>query len=119
MARIHILEGSGLNTYTVIVHGDVPAGNNVAGFPWSDCIKNSGRNTTQMTVGTGPGQITNAEQNQIVNGTVVEAVFQWQNDPAWTAAERNASLDLYATRFVAELLADLQTRLRVWGITRA
>lgn len=119
MARIHILEGSGLNTYTVVVHAPVPAATNVAGFQWSDCIKNSGRNTTMMSVGTGPGQITNAENNDIANGTVVEAVFQWQNDPAWTNAERTANLDMFATRFVAELLADLQTRLRVWGLTRA
>jgi len=118
MARIHILEGSGQNVYTVVVHGAVPAGNNVAGFPWSDCINNSGHNTTSMTVGTGPGQITNAEQNQIAAGTLVEGVAQWQNDPAWTQAERAANLDLMATRLIADLLADLQTRLRVWGLTR-
>ena len=118
MARIHILEGSGVSTYTVVVHDATPVGNNVAGVPWSDCIKNAGLNTTMMTVGAGPGQISNNEQNAIAAGTTLEGVFQWDNNPAWTQAERAADLDLRATQLIAELQASLAKRLRLFGLTR-
>lgn len=118
MARIHILEGSGLNLYRVVVHDAAPAGDNVVGVAWSDAIKNSGNNVSQMTVGNGPGQIATAENNNVTNGTVIEGSFVWQNNPTWTNAERQADMDLRATQLIQELQDTLQARLRLYGATR-
>lgn len=118
MAKIHILAGNTANLYTAVVHATVPAGNNAAGTPWADAIKNSGNATTIMTVGTGPGQITQAEANQILAGTVIEAVFVFQDDPTKSNAERLAYVDTVATQSVNELLARLSAELKLFGLTR-
>jgi hypothetical protein len=118
MAKIHVLAGAGPNLYTVVVHATTPVGNNSAGIAWSDAIKNSGRATSILTVGTGAGQILNAEMNQITGGTLIEGSFAWGDDPAWSNAERQADLDLRATQLVAELLARYQQDLKYFGFTR-
>lgn len=119
MSKIHVLEGSGINTFTVAVHAATPAGNNAAGTLWADAIKNSGRATSIMAVGNAAGQITQAEMNQVQGGTVIEGVFQWGDDPAWTNAQRQADLDLRATQLVTELLARYQQELKYFGFVRA
>lgn len=118
MAKIHVLELSGNNVYTVVVHATTPAGNNGAGTAWSVAVANSGRNTTIMAVGNGAGQITQAEANQIAAGTIIEGVMQWGDDPAWTNAQRIADLDLQANQLVTELLARYQEELKYFGFTR-
>lgn len=118
MAAIHILTGSGNGVYTAIIHTATPAGNNVAGVAWSTALVNSGRNTTAMATGTGPGQITAAEAAQIAAGTVFEASIQWQNNPAWNNAQRAADLDLRAQQAGTEKQAELATILRLFGATR-
>jgi hypothetical protein len=118
--RIHILRTAGApDLFEAVVHAPVPVGNNAAGFSWADCIKNSGMNTSILTVGTGAGQISNAENNQIANGTVIEASFYWYVDPAANAAQQEASLEFEATRSVNTLVARLQEQLRFFGKTRA
>ncbi len=119
MAKIHVLTGSTNNLYTVVVHAATPVGNNGAGVSWADAIKNSGRAVSVMTVGNGPGQIATAEMNQVTAGSVIEAVFQWGDDPAWTNTERQADLDLRASQLVSELLARYQGELKYFGFTRA
>ena len=117
MARLHILESGGMNIYTVIVHAPTPNGNNSAGVSWATAIQNSGSNITQMTVGNGPGQITNSEANQVTAGTVIEAPFQWGDDPNWTNQERQNDLAIRATQAVNAVTAELQTRLKYYGHT--
>jgi hypothetical protein len=119
MAKFHVLTASGgPDTYLVVVHAPAPVGNNAAGVAWSDAIKNSGRGMTMMTVGTGPGQISNTEANQIAAGTVIEDSFAWQDDPAWTNPERIAYVDTMAVQLMAELTARLQRDLKYFGYTR-
>lgn len=118
MAKIHILAGGGNNVYTAVIHAAVPAANNTAGTPWSDALKNSGMATTVMTVGNGPGQISNNEATNIANGALFEAVIQWQNDPNWTTQQRAADLDQRASDAVAEKQAELQAKLALFGATR-
>jgi hypothetical protein len=118
VSSIHILTGQGGNLYTAVVHASVPAGNNLAGVSWADAIKGSGLGTTILTVGTAAGQITNGEANAIANGTIIEAVILWQNDPSWTSAQRNADLDLRAQQAIAEKQATLAEQLRLFGATR-
>lgn len=115
MSRLHILEQVGVNLYNVVVHAPSPAGTNSAGVLWATAIQNAGLAVTQMTVGNGPGQITQAEANQIANGSVIEAPFQWGDDPNWNDMERTADLDVRAAQAVAEVAADLQRRLKYFG----
>jgi hypothetical protein len=115
MARIHILTGSTGGVYTAVVHTATPAGNNVANVLWSDALKNSGRAVTVMTVGNGAGQISQAEANQIAAGTLIEGVFQWGDNAAWSNAERQADLNIRANQLIAEMLAQYQMELRLFG----
>lgn len=115
MARLHIREQVGPNLYNVIVHSPTPGGNNAAGNSWSSCILASSAPVTQMTIGNGVGQITNAEANAVAGGTVMETAFQWGDDPTWDNPTRLADLELRATQAVNEAVALMQARLRQFG----
>ena len=119
MARIHVLSGGTNNVYQAVVHANTPAGNNSAGTPWADAIKNSGRATTVMEIGNGPGQISQSESNNIAAGTVIEGTFAWGDDPAWTTQQRVSDLNLRASQLVTELLDQYQRELRFFGATVA
>lgn len=119
MARMHILQSGGNNQYNVIVHAPTPAGNNSAGILWSTAIVNAGLARTQMTTGTGAGQITTSEANQVTAGTVIEASFVWGDDPSWSNANRTADLNTRATQAVNAVLADYSARLKWFGQTVA
>lgn len=129
MARMHILEQSQPNVFNVIVHAPTPAGNNGAGLAWSAVVAAAQTRlnrdgvvvgpTSAMLTGTGPGQITAAEAAEIAAGTVIEATFQWGDDPAWTNAQRLADLNTRATQAVNEVLANYAARLRQFGRTVA
>lgn len=118
MANIHVLTGSQKNVYTVVVHLTVPVGNNSAGVAWSTAIVNAGLNKTQLATGTGPGQIVTADASAIAAGTLFEGSFQWGDNPALTAVQRQASLDQAVTQLQAELTATMQASLRYFGMTR-
>ena len=119
MAKIHVLEAGAVNTYRVAVHIATPAGNNSAGVAWSAAVANSGRANTVLSEGNGPGQISTAEMNQIQNGSLIEGVFDFTDNPADDAATRNARLDQVATQTTNELLARYQRELKYWGATRS
>ena len=118
MSRIHILRCSGNNVYQAVVHETTPNGNNTAGIPWSVAIKNAGLAVTIMTEGNNSGQITTAEKNNVENGSVIEGVFTFQDDPTQSVAARNAYLDSVANACIAELIARLQEQLKLFGYTR-
>lgn len=117
MSRLHILEANGNNVYSVVVHATTPVGNNSAGIAWSTALQNSGLAMTRMTVGNGPGQISQAEANQVTSGALIEASFQWQDDPTWDTATRTADLNTRATQAVNAVIADYGARLKWFGQT--
>jgi hypothetical protein len=119
MARMHILQQVGPNLYTVIVHAPTPSGTNAAGVAWSAAIASAGLATTRMPIGTGPGQISQAEADQVQNGAVIEASLVWQDDTAWTNAQRLSDLNLRAAQAVQAVADDHQRRLRFFGATVA
>ena len=119
MARLHNMEQVGNNLYNVVVHATVPNGNNSAGIAWSTAIVNAGLAVTSMTVGNGPGQITQNEANQIASGSVIEAPFQWGDDPAWDNNTRLADLNTRAAQAVSDAITNLQNRLKQFGRTVA
>lgn len=118
MARIHILRQVGSNTYEAVVHEPTPAGNNSAGVPWATAIKNAGIASTVMTQGSGAGQISVAEANSIIAGNTLEGQFHFQDDPNWTATERNTQLDHTASQAIADLVERYRSLLRWFGATR-
>lgn len=115
MSRLHILQQTSNNVYDVVVHAPTPVGNNSAGVPFATAIQNAGLATTTMTVGNGAGQITTAESNQVAAGTVVEAPFQWEDNPAWDNTTRTADLNLRAQQAVDAVLAAYGARLKYFG----
>lgn len=119
MPRLHIGEANGFNTYSVNVHTPTPAGVNAAGVSWAEAIRNSGNNVSAMTVGNGPGQISNSENTQVLNGSVYEASFTWGNNPTWTDQQRTDDLNVRAAQAVEQKLAELQGRLMFFGMTVA
>lgn len=119
MSRIHVLQMSGNNVYSCICHATTPGGNNSAGVLWADALKNAGLAQTAMPAGTGAGQITPAEQAQVEAGAVIEAAFQWGDDPAWDNPTRMADLNTRAAQAVADVLATYAAKLKYFGFTVA
>lgn len=119
MARMHILRGGAPDTYQVVVHAPTPAGNNSAGVAWSTALQNSGLAKSALTVGNGAGQITNAENNQVTAGTVIEAQVVWQDDPAWTNQQRLDDLNARAALAVDQQTAEYGRILKYFGYTVA
>ena len=117
--RLHVLAGNTRGDYTVVLHQPTPAGNNSAGHSWASVMVASGRAQTVMTVGTGPGQTTQAEVDAILAGTVIEGVFGFTDNPAWSTAERLAELDAVATARLANLVDRLAAELKWYGATRS
>lgn len=70
MSKLHVLNAHN-RQYSVVLHADTPGGTNTADKSWVDILVALGRQTS-MTVGTGPGQISQAEANAIAAGTVLE-----------------------------------------------
>jgi hypothetical protein len=117
MARMHLLQSVGYNVYDVVVHAPTPNSNNAAGVPWATAIANSGRAISSLPVGNGPGQITQSELNQVQAGTLIEARFQWGDDPSWTNQQRQDDLQVRAQQAVQEVTALLQQQLKFFGFT--
>src|SRR5215213_4144306 len=113
MPRIHILTGNGGNEFSCVVHAPTPAGNNSAGISWATALKNAGfQGASVMPIGTGAGQITTAESNSVVAGTILEAQFSFTDNPNWTGPERTAALNAQADVQVAQLQAIYSARLK-------
>jgi hypothetical protein len=117
--RLHIMEQVGNDRYNVVVHSDVPPGNNAANLAWQSCVVGAGLNVTQMTVGNNPGQIAQAEATKIANGQVIETAFQWDDNAQWNNQQRLDDLNARAAIAVAEAAANLQNRLKNFGRTVA
>ena len=115
MSDIHILDGNGGNLFTVVVHVATPNGSNIVGTSWVDAIKNSGRAKSILTVGNGRGQISNAEMNSILAGSIIEGVLQWEDDPAWTNQQRTDDIAVRAAQLKAQLLHQYARELKFFG----
>lgn len=124
MPKIHVLQKAGNLLYNVVVHATLPSSltNSVpaaVGGPITiqTALVNAGLAATSMPIGNGPGQITNAEANQIASGQLIEAQTVWQDDPSWTPAQRLQDLQDRATQAVNNTLADYIERLKYFGAT--
>lgn len=73
MAKIHVLKADDDGKYSVIIHVPTPTGNNSVGKSWkSAALKGGDLGKTVITVGTGPGQTTQAEFDSLISGDTME-----------------------------------------------
>lgn len=114
MAKIHALGQDNNGNYTVVLHTAIPAGNNTAGFSWQSVWIASGCNTTQLTEGTAPGNITVAEKTNVTAGTVIEIQGTIPREIVVQGASAvNAAADL----LISEALEKLQRHYQYYGWT--
>lgn len=115
MSDIHVLDGTG-SSVRVACHIGVPVANNLAGVSQQTAWKNSGNATASvMQIGTGAGQILQAEADALAAGTLAEIVVV-VNPEGNTPAARLALLRELYTQAVALGIAELYT-LRWFGAT--
>lgn len=119
MADIHVLSGNGHGQVNVVLHFDVPAGDNAVSVSWKDALLNSGKGgPTSMTVGDGPLQIPQAEADLIAAGDRHEIHRTFQiNSIVDTADSRRDALREFCTEQKAAAILDLQGELRYAGYT--
>lgn len=116
MADMHVLTGNGLYRWTLIMHFPVPDANNDVAVNYHVALVNSGLGGTSMAEGTGPGQITVAENALIGTGEIYEHSIQFLAEsgasalPELLAAAREAYV-----REQARVTARLQKMLRYYG----
>jgi hypothetical protein len=116
MAALHVLEGDGIR-FKVVAHTAVPAGNNTAGNSWKSCLIAAGMNTTILPEGTGVGQITTAEKNQIIAGDVIEMVFTVEVPTVGTNPNKLAAVQNAVAKMQTDYFAALSDKFRFYGYT--
>lgn len=116
MADMHVLAGNGLYRWTLVMHFPVPDTNNDVGVNYRTALINSGLGGTNMTEGTGPGQITTAERVLIDAGEIYEHSIQFLAESGATTLPEllAAAREAYA-REESRVTAELQKRLRYYG----
>jgi len=73
--KITILESDNEHGYKVAIHFATPAGSNSVGMSWKECALAAGMiGTTALEVGTAPGNISQAEHDDIIAGDTIEII---------------------------------------------
>lgn len=112
MSKIHILESDNSHSYKVAIHFATPAGTNPCGFSWKECGLNSGFiGATSLVVGTGPGNITQAEHDSIIAGNTVEILMSVS--PGLTPS--NAAVEALCDILIAAWNEDTARVLKYYG----
>ena len=113
MADIHVMSNVGYSRYRCVLHDTVPPGNNRAGFLWKDVLLNAGiTGSSSMTVGTGAGQITQAEYDLVVAGDLLELVTTLNSQGA---ADPTSVLISNAVRVMDDYRESLKRRYDDFG----
>ena len=114
MSKMHILDASGAGQFRVAFHAPVmTATNALTGLTWKATLLAAGRiGTTCLTIGTGPGQIAQAEADQIAAGDVMEIV---QTFPMEGGGAGVASLNAMFASVVDDWKARQVSELRRYG----
>lgn len=75
MSKVHILESNNAFSYKVGIHFPTPTGNNAIGKSWKSCALSARSiGSTVLSVGTEPGNITQAEYDSIIAGDTIEII---------------------------------------------
>lgn len=112
MSKIHILESDNSHSYKVVIHFPTPAGNNSVGHSWKTCGLESGLiGGTSLDVGTGPGNIIQAEYDSIIAGDIVEIIMSIS--PGVTPS--NAAVEALCDILIAAWNDDTARVLKYYG----
>lgn len=112
MAKVHVLEGNNYQ-YRIVAHFPVPEGNNTVGNSWKSCLLASHPPAPVLSVGIGPGNITQTEYDDIIAGDVLEIV----RTIAVGTTPTNTSVIKLADKYIAEYLSGLANVLKYYGHT--
>lgn len=120
MADMHVLTGNG-NQYIVVMHFLVPNLNNSVSVNYRTALVNSGLGgTTQLTEGTGPGQILTAEKAQVESGELYEYPIKVSADgTGQSTSGRQELLRRIYTATKNAIISDLQDKLKFFGHTES
>ena len=120
MADMHVLDGDG-SRVRVVMHFAVPDVNNAVGVNYRTALVNSGLGgTTELTEGTGAGEIATAEKASVESGELLEHSVNVSADGSGqTTGGRQALLRTLYTSIKSAVIADLQSRLKFYGHTES
>jgi len=119
MSLLHLLSaGDGPNGYTAVTHIAVSSGVNSANVPWTEIAVFAGLNTTQLSVGSGPGQISSAEKANLDAGLILEIPIVILDNPSLVSSARLAYLDAQVTTIAAEVQGLMAKKYKWYGLTR-
>jgi hypothetical protein len=120
MSKVHALE-TGPNGTRTVYHVAPPAGNNSAGFSWVAAGLASGDlGHTVLTVGTGPGQTTQAEVDALLAGTIVELEdLVPAESGGTTTAQQSKTFDDGVAARRRDWLATFRAKLKWFGYAQA
>lgn len=116
MSKIHVLTSDTNENNQIVIHINIPSGNNLANISWKIAGLNSGIiGTTIMTEGVGAGQISSSEKANIIAGNEIEIVT---NISAESGGATPQSLDLMVNQIINQKLTDLAKQLKYFGYTQ-
>jgi hypothetical protein len=114
MSKVHVLESNNAFSYRVAIHFPTPTGNNSVGKSWKSCALSAGNiGSTVLSVGTEPGNITQAEYDSIIAGDTVECIETIS--PGLNPA--NATVEHLVDVYIHDWKAYMQRVLRYYGHT--
>ena len=114
-----MIQGSN-SAWTAVLHVAVPDTNNAAGVNFRTALINSGLGGTSiLSVGTGAGQILQAEFDLIESGGLLESVSSVRLETGGTSnSELAASLDAFYAQQKMVVVANMSAALRYYGFIR-
>ncbi len=108
MSKIHVLERTD-KTYRLVLHAPVPGASNAALFTWKSVLIKlglTGKVSEAMDEGTGPGEITAAENALLLSGDVIEFTHSLLVHPGVTElAQLEADIDQFLAEKQDEIVA--------------
>lgn len=120
MAAVNVLdriEGTGL--VRVVIHFNIPAGNNTVGVSWKAAALGAGwTGKTILATGNGPGQITSADAALVASGDMVEIVTTFQAEDGSGTVISSAKITALAAAAQTEWQNRASAALKYWGYSQ-
>lgn len=120
MSKIHVLTASD-REYRVVLHTDMPSGNNSAGKTWKDSYFQDRKNRATdvvdsvLATGTGSGNITSSELASVNSADVIEIVTTVLLESGGT---NSTQLDAIVDQVISDELSKLQQVYKYFGYTQ-
>ena len=118
MADIHVITGNNNQSWTLIMHFDIPDQNNAVGVNYRVALINSGLGrTTQLPDGDGTeGTISSDEKTSIESGSLYEYAHSIEIDGSGVSTDsRRTAIRLAYNNSSTAVIASLQRQLKFYG----